>query len=196
VRRDEVWFTAMYASEYPHIVRYGLRRLGDAEASAELAQEVFVIAWRRRTEVPDRNLPWLYGVARRLLANEWRARRTAPDVAVLVDAAGSPGADADAGLAVADVRAALATLSEPDQEILRLVGWEELTVAEAAQVLGCTRTTAAVRLHRARRRLTEALALMSKESPCPPSTPPVPCSVPPTRPGTSRSPRPGGARTS
>jgi RNA polymerase sigma factor (sigma-70 family) len=159
VRRDEAWFTAMYASHYPHLVRYGLRRLGDPDACAELAQEVFVVAWRRRTDVPDRSLPWLYGVARRLLANEWRARRTAPDVAVLVDGlvtGGSPGADA--GVEVADVRAALATLAEPDREILRLVGWEELTVAEAAQVLGCTRTTAAVRLHRARRRLTEALA--------------------------------------
>lgn len=162
MRRDEAWFTAMYASHYPHVVRYGLRRLGDADACAELAQEVFVVAWRRRGEVPDRSLPWLYGVARRLLANEWRARRTAPDLAAFVDAPGSPGADA--GVEVADVHAALARLAEPDREILRLVGWEELTVAEAAQVLGCTRTTAAVRLHRARRRLTDALYAQERNS--------------------------------
>ncbi|WP_233257810.1 RNA polymerase sigma factor [Micromonospora sp. S4605] len=59
---------------------------------------------------------------------------------------------------MADLHAALATLADLDQEILRLVGWEELTVSEAAQVLGCTRTTAAVRLHRARRRLNEAMS--------------------------------------
>jgi RNA polymerase sigma-70 factor (ECF subfamily) len=58
----------------------------------------------------------------------------------------------------ADLRTALANLAEPDQEVLRLVGWEELTVAEAATVLGCTRTAAAVRLHRARRRLAAAMA--------------------------------------
>jgi len=155
VERDEGWFTAMYAARYPDIVRYGLRRLADPEASAELAQEVFVIAWRRRNEVPDHSAPWLYGVARRLLANQWRARRGAPELSALVDLPGSPGADAS--VEVADVRAALATLSEPDQEILRLVGWEELTVAEAGEVLGCTRTTAAVRLHRARKRLLSAL---------------------------------------
>jgi RNA polymerase sigma factor (sigma-70 family) len=156
VRRDEAWFSAMYASHYPHVVRYGLRRLGDPDACAELAQEVFVVAWRRRTDVPERSLPWLYGVARRLLANEWRARRTAPELlSVPVDLPGAPGADA--GVEVADVHAALARLAEPDREILRLVGWEELTVAEAGQVLGCTRTTAAVRLHRARRRLTSAM---------------------------------------
>ncbi|WP_422737878.1 RNA polymerase sigma factor [Micromonospora sp. WMMD729] len=159
--RDEVWFTSLYVAEYAHIVRYGLRRLGDADASAELAQEVFVVAWRRRREVPDRSLPWLYGVARRLLSNQWRSRRAAPDVLPIADAdltpvAGPSGADVTVG--VADLRTALATLNDLDQEILRLVGWEELTVSEAAQVLGCTRTTTAVRLHRARRRLAVAMS--------------------------------------
>src|SRR5690348_17737151 len=50
---------------------------------------------------------------------------------------------ADAGVEVADVLAALATLGEADQELLRLVGWEELTVAEAGEVLGCGRAAAA-----------------------------------------------------
>ncbi|MEV1143725.1 sigma-70 family RNA polymerase sigma factor, partial [Micromonospora sp. NPDC049799] len=125
------------------------------------AQDVFVIAWRRRREVPDRSLPWLYGVARRLLANRWRAHRAAPDVLPIADAGhlrepGLPGADATVG--ITDLQAAMTTLTDLDQEILRLVGWEELTVSEAAQVLGCTRTTAAVRLHRARRRLNEAMS--------------------------------------
>ncbi|MEV0722017.1 sigma-70 family RNA polymerase sigma factor [Micromonospora purpureochromogenes] len=163
-KRDEDWFTRVYAAEYGPVVKYGQRRLADLNAAAELAQEVFVIAWRRRREVPDRSLPWLYGVARRLLANEWRARRAAPDVLTIADAGllqkpGSSGADATVG--VADLQAALATLADLDQEILRLVGWEELTVSEAAQVLGCTRTTAAVRLHRARRRLNDAMSYRS-----------------------------------
>lgn len=160
-KRDEDWFTRVYAADYGHVVKYGQRRLADLDAAAELAQEVFVIAWRRRREVPDLSLPWLYGVARRLLANEWRAQRAAPDVLPITEVGllqkpGSPGADGTVG--VADVQAALATLADLDQEILRLVGWEELTVSEAAQVLGCTRTTAAVRLHRARRRLNEAMS--------------------------------------
>jgi len=158
-RRDEAWFTRTYAAQYEHVVKYGRRRLGDPEASAELAQEVFVVAWRRRAEVPCRSLPWLYGVARRLLANEWRARRAAPKMLPFTDTdAGphSPGADGTVG--VADVRAALAGLPDLDQEILRLIGWEELTVSEAAEVLGCTRTAAAVRLHRARRRLAESIS--------------------------------------
>jgi RNA polymerase sigma-70 factor (ECF subfamily) len=153
--RDEAWFTSAYATHYPDVVRYGLRRLRDPEAAGELAQEVFVVAWRRRTQVPDHGLPWLYGVARRLLANEWRARRAAPPRAREQEYAGPDEADTVAALS--DLRVALATLGETDQEILRLVGWEQLTVAEAAVVLACTRGTAAVRLHRARRRLAAAL---------------------------------------
>ncbi|GAA4467340.1 RNA polymerase sigma factor [Phytohabitans houttuyneae] len=169
--RGEEWFTALYATHYPQVFRYALRRLADPDAAVDLAQEVFVVAWRRRVEVPDRGLPWLYGVARRLLANQWRARHAAPALVTLA-AGGAPHERAvahpsDGGAAdrLAAVRAALATLSETDQEILRLVGWEELTVAEAATVLGCRRATAAVRLHRARRRLAESLRAVPLDEP-------------------------------
>jgi RNA polymerase sigma factor (sigma-70 family) len=170
--RDEAWFTAVYTEHYPQVVRYALRRLADPDASVELAQEVFVVAWRRRTQVPRHSLPWLYAVARRLLANRWRAVRGTPPVTAVADpellrAGAGPGyGDPESVAAVADVRAALAGLSELDQEVLRLVGWEELTVGEAATVLGCTRAAAAVRLHRARRRLAAAL-----DRPTPPVSP-------------------------
>ncbi|WP_018353444.1 RNA polymerase sigma factor [Longispora albida] len=148
----EAWFRATYAEHYPAVVRYGLRRLGSMTAAEELAQEVFLTAWRRRADVPGQALPWLYGVARRVLANS--LRRTEPVPAELPEFAVPAG-----GLdEVLDVRAALATLSEPDQELLRLIGWEELSVSEAARVLGCNRAVCAVRLHRARKRLQAALS--------------------------------------
>jgi RNA polymerase sigma factor (sigma-70 family) len=157
-KRGEDWFTEIYAAHYPLVVKYGLRRLADLDAAVELAQDVFAVAWRRRAEVPDHSLPWLYGVARRLLANHWRSRRAGPEVTSFADLDALPGTSGpEAAATLADVRAALATLSELDQEILRLVGWEELTVGEAAAVLGCTGTAARVRLHRARRRLNEAM---------------------------------------
>ncbi|HEY3552305.1 MAG TPA: sigma factor-like helix-turn-helix DNA-binding protein, partial [Solirubrobacterales bacterium] len=48
-------------------------------------------------------------------------------------------------------------LNEPDRELLMLVGWEELTPAQAARVLGVTPLAARSRLHRARRRLRARL---------------------------------------
>ena len=153
--RETGWFRGVYRRHYPDVVRYGLRRLDGMAAAEELAQEVFLVAWRRRSEVPARTLPWLYGVARRLLANHWRAQRAVPPSAELTEAVGSDRHDGIVRLM--DVRAALGRLSEDDREILRLVGWEQLSLREAALVLGCGPATARVRLHRARRRLAELL---------------------------------------
>lgn len=148
-------FRDVYARHYPDVVRYGLRRLDGLTAAEELAQEVFLVAWRRRAELPARTLPWLYGVARRLLANHWRARRAVPTFVELTETAALDRHDGVVRLV--DVRTALLCLSEDDQEILRLVGWEQLSLAETALVLGCGLAAAKVRLHRARRRLAELL---------------------------------------
>ncbi|WP_326550512.1 RNA polymerase sigma factor [Micromonospora sp. NBC_01813] len=158
-RHDEQWFDEAYRAFYPSLVRYGYRRLADVDAAKELAQEAFVVAWRRRDEVPAHPLPWLYGVARKLLANEWRARRRRPEPVGFVELADNAFPDSleDSVAAVVDLRRALATLSDDDQEILRLVGWERLKIAEVAAVLSCSRLAASARLMRARRRLSAAL---------------------------------------
>jgi RNA polymerase sigma factor (sigma-70 family) len=158
-RHDEQWFDEAYREFYPSLVRYGYRRLADVDAAKELAQEAFVVAWRRRDEVPAHPLPWLYGVARKLLANEWRARRRRPEpigFAELADHA-LPDSLEESAAIVVDLRRALSTLSEDDQEILRLVGWERLKIAEVAAAVGCSRLAASARLMRARRRLLAAL---------------------------------------
>jgi RNA polymerase sigma-70 factor (ECF subfamily) len=53
--------------------------------------------------------------------------------------------------------AALRRLSQGDREALLLCYWEELEPAQIAQVMGCSRATMAVRLHRARLRLRREL---------------------------------------
>ena len=60
-------------------MRYALRRT-DAESARDVVAETFLIAWRRLSAVPadpDQVTPWLYGVARRVLANAERSRRRA-----------------------------------------------------------------------------------------------------------------------
>jgi DNA-directed RNA polymerase specialized sigma24 family protein len=47
----------------------------------------------------------------------------------------------------------MSQLSSKDQELLRLVLWEELSHSEAGEVLGCSANAVAIRLHKARRRL-------------------------------------------
>src|SRR5918997_1405218 len=53
---------------------YALRR-SDRQTAEDLCAEVWSIAWRRIDEVPEDALPWLFGVARRVLANERRRQR-------------------------------------------------------------------------------------------------------------------------
>ena len=54
-------------------------------------------------------------------------------------------------------RPRVARLSESDREVLSLVAWEGLTRDELAVALGTSRAVVRLRLHRARKRLRDAL---------------------------------------
>jgi RNA polymerase sigma factor (sigma-70 family) len=156
-------FRVMYQQHYAAVLRYAARRVG-AEAARDIAAETFLTAWRRLERVPpDQPLLWLYATARKCLANELRRqdRRERLDSRIRVEASrgqdvtGPELSDRVVGRLV--VLAALKTLRPDDQEALRLIEWEQLDMAAAAQVLGCSAATFRVRLHRARRRLARAL---------------------------------------
>jgi RNA polymerase sigma-70 factor (ECF subfamily) len=150
-------FDDVYAAHRDAVWRYFRRR--SAADHEDLTTEVFLVAWRRRDEMPDEPLPWLYGVARKVLANHRRAdgRRDALAARAAAHAASAAPDLAEAVGVRTDLARALAELPERDRELILLVAWEGLTLAEAAAALGCRRGAAAVRLHRARRRLHAAL---------------------------------------
>jgi RNA polymerase sigma factor (sigma-70 family) len=153
-------FDACFRAHYADVLAYGLRRLGDRAAADDVASETFVVAWRHRDALPDEVLPWLFGVARRVLLNERRAarRRERLDARLGGERSVSAGDPAEIVSERAAILAALGRLSEPDREALRLVAWEGLGRADAAAVLGCSRGAYAIRLYRARRRLARHLA--------------------------------------
>ncbi|MFI9759911.1 RNA polymerase sigma factor [Streptomyces sp. NPDC051963] len=155
---------ALYAAHYGRVLSFARRRAGDAETAQDVAAETFLVAWRRIDKVPatpDEALPWLYAVARNILANVQRGQRRGGRLAARLGrtAPATPAAPDHAGGVVEalHVRQALAALSERDQETLRLVGWDGLDSAAAARVVGCSTRTFAVRLHRARQRLEREL---------------------------------------
>jgi RNA polymerase sigma-70 factor (ECF subfamily) len=151
-------FEALYHRHAGAVKRYVLRR-SDAQSADDVVADVFVVCWRRLTDVPDDPLPWLLAVARHVLANRRRrdARQGAlaralrferPPIASRPDDM-PPGTD---------VWRALAALSEGDRELLLLVAWEGLSTARAARVLGVRANTCSARLSRARRRFARALS--------------------------------------
>jgi len=147
-------FRAAYQCHAGAVWRYLARRLGDDDLAEDLTSEVFVVAWRRRHDAPTDSLPWLYGVARRVLANDRRAARAhAMRVRALADQLAVAAPEEPSGA----VAAALAGLRERDREILLLAAWEGLEPHEVATALGIHPATARVRLHRARRRFSALL---------------------------------------
>lgn len=155
----EARFNALFTRHYPAVYGYAARRVG-REAAADAAADVFTVAWRRLSRVPaePETLPWLYAVARRVVANHERSATRRRRLAAKAATHSLPTAPA----ATPEVEAALDRLSPLDREILRLAAWEELTPAEIAGAVGCSPNAAAVRLHRARRRLA---AIMQQGAP-------------------------------
>jgi len=156
---DRARFSALYEANYHLILGYALRRARHADA-ADVVAETFTVAWRRLARVPhgDEARLWLYGTARRVLANQERAgRRRTRLVGRLTDEA-AVGSCFTADGADESVAAAFARLRPGDRELLALVGWEGLDATQIARVLGCSPNAARIRLHRARKRFAAELA--------------------------------------
>ena len=154
-------FELLYGECRAAVLGYVLRRCENSDDAADAIAETFLIAWRRLDEVPDgegRRL-WLYGTARRVLANQRRGdrRRLALIQRLRTELMERPGLPEPDG-ALAEMAEAFGRLSEADREVLALEGWEGLTPAQIAAVLGCSANAARIRLHRARRRLAGHLA--------------------------------------
>jgi RNA polymerase sigma-70 factor, ECF subfamily len=148
-------FVALYETYGSAVLAFARRRCGADEAEDVLA-ETFLVAWRRRDDVPADALPWLYAVARNVVSNRLRSqrRRTALEARIATEPPldGAERRDPDPRL-----HEALATLKPIDREALLLTAWEGLSIDRAARAAGCTQAAFHVRLHRARKRLAKAL---------------------------------------
>ncbi|GAB2495248.1 RNA polymerase sigma factor [Nocardiopsis aegyptia] len=153
-------FEELYDASYRDVLAYLLRRVQQPDQAADLVADVFTAVWRRIDDVPpgDQARPWVFGVARHVLANHRRGARRVNALSARLRSelrettVTHPG---DGGLG--EIGAVFRSLSDQDQEILALAGWEEFDAGQIAVVLGCARGTARVRLHRARNRFARAL---------------------------------------
>jgi RNA polymerase sigma factor (sigma-70 family) len=153
-------FEAIYAAGFGPILGYVLRRTDNGEDAADVVAETFLTAWRRLDDVPpgDRAMLWLYGVARRVLANHRRGERRRSDLSdrLRAELAGVHR-DPEFTGQIACIAAAFRSLADADRELLGLVVWEGMDNAQIAAVLGCSRNAARIRLHRARTNFRKAI---------------------------------------
>jgi RNA polymerase sigma-70 factor (ECF subfamily) len=162
---DEL-FEDVYRDAGTAVLGYALRRSDSREDALDVVAETFAVAWRRRTDLPvdpEEVRPWLFGIARRCLANvarsTSRAGRLGRRLAESFDESTVPDPSAvhEGRVEGRLVHEALGRLSAEDRELVTLIAWEGLTPAQAAAALGVPAGTARVRLHRARTRLRAEL---------------------------------------
>lgn len=150
-------FESLYDRHLPAVLGYALRRM-PADAVEDLVGETFLVAWRRLDDVPDDAVPWLLAVAHKQLANQRRATRRRLALAERLAHERQPASRDPIDDLDPRVETALAGLSDTEREALLLVAWDGLDRGQAAAVVGCSRATFRVRLHRARRHVQDALA--------------------------------------
>jgi RNA polymerase sigma factor (sigma-70 family) len=162
-RRQER-FEAMYQAYQGPVLGYVLRRTENPEDAADIVAEIFLTSWRRLDEIPpgDQTRLWLYGAARRVLANYHRGerRRSALAGRLREDLAAAYSPPEYTGELAATAEA-FRRLPGEQRELLALEAWEGLDYGQIAIVLGCSRNAVRIRMHRARQRLARELAEVS-----------------------------------
>jgi RNA polymerase sigma-70 factor (ECF subfamily) len=157
---DEQRFTELFWAHHAQVLAYCRRRLPHDLADDAVA-ETFTTAWRTVAQAPDDHRLWLLGLARGSVANLRRRRDRFARLADRLAALDQPRPERDHAETTGwqgPFLTAFGSLSEDDQEVLRLTTWEGLGPADAARVLCCSTTAVKVRLYRARQRLRKALS--------------------------------------
>jgi RNA polymerase sigma-70 factor (ECF subfamily) len=172
---DPERFAILVRRRAPAIQRYVTRRIG-TEAAEDVVAETFLVAFRQRAGYADDgrdSLPWLYGIATRLVHRHWRSEasqlrllaRTGTDPVTepfteRVDAAVS------ADSAKARLAGALAQLPASQRDALLLLVWAELSYDQIAAATGVPMGTVQSRISRARQRLRKQLADLDPATTC------------------------------
>ena len=152
----------------PRVYSFCLRRVGSEDEAGDLAQEVFIRAWKSlRSFRKDQNFAsWIFAIAANQVRNTYRTRSSEQKKieAAGVQAAVAPGSDpADEvhdSLNAEALRAAVGELPEDMKESVSLYYFGGLSIAQAAQALGVGEEAVKSRLFRARNLLRKKLESM------------------------------------
>lgn len=168
-------FVELYESYFRLVYGYCLRRLASDRVDDAVA-DTFLVAWRRMDEVPngDAALPWLYGVAYRVLSTHWRARsRRSRLEKKLMGLGVAAVSSAEDYVVVGDeyrlLLDSLSRLRPRDQEVIRLSAWEQLSHVEIGSIFEISPDAAKQRLYQARRKLQREFERSTHKNANPPA---------------------------
>lgn len=164
-QKDAEAFAQLYEIYFDKIYRYILLKIGRQSEAEDLTQQVFVNSFQSLTSYKWRGVPfssWLFRIAHNLVVDYLRkASRersySLEDGRTQVETEIDPVSLAEQKLSLARLRAASQTLSPAQQEVLRLRFAAELSVAEAAQVMGKSEAAIKALQHSALAKLRQIL---------------------------------------
>lgn len=160
---DQAAYAALFDRHFERIFAYCRSRAGDDGLAEELAVSTFTRAFahlhRFRWEGHEW-IAWLFRIAHRLCIDAHRARRVRPPLAELSDALAAPtdpALEAEAHLQARALQRLVARLPEPQQTVVRLRFFHDLSAQQVGRVIG--RRTGAVEAlqHRALAALRDQL---------------------------------------
>ena len=155
--KDAGALEALIDRVYEPTRRYALRRASPDEAE-DAVSETMLLLWQQPERIPKGSeVGWSIGVCRKVLANMRRKRVRRESLLGRFVAQLLPAAPAPVISREPEITTALSALSERDREALLLAVWDELPAREVGKVLGISANAAAIRIHRAKRRMRELL---------------------------------------
>jgi RNA polymerase sigma-70 factor (ECF subfamily) len=172
---DEVAFTTLFDRYVRAVYNHAFRLTGSWTFAEDVAQETFLVAWRRRSEarlVDGSMLPWLLVIATNTArtqsrsARRWLAllrRMPVPRPGVDSDLADEVAGRLDDQRRMAEILAAVRRLPRGEREAVALCVWSGVPYPDAAVVLGISEVAVRSRVSRARARLARIVAQETEE---------------------------------
>lgn len=153
---DQDVFEVLYSKYYTKVFTIARGILLDAEEAADTVQEVFTLLYRNlsRFDKRSRFSTWLFRVAVNRSIQQARRNKNRSKNVELNEALGTPTPE-DGHEIDPKIHETLAVLPPADRALLTLFYWEEQSLQDISEAIGCSLNAAKTRLYRARERFRQ-----------------------------------------
>lgn len=150
---DQTAFEPLYSKYYDKVFALARGVLMDQDEAADAVQEIFTLVYRnlRRFDQRSKFSTWLFRVAVNRSIQEARKNRHKTKFVELTETSASEEPE-EVEQVDPQVQAAMSLMAPADRALLVLFYWDELSLQEIADSLGCNVNAAKTRLYRARER--------------------------------------------
>ncbi|MBI4316320.1 MAG: sigma-70 family RNA polymerase sigma factor [Chloroflexi bacterium] len=142
VSGDADAFARLYDSYADRVFRFVAIRVSDARLAEDVTAQAFLKAWENLDRYEWRDVPfgaWLFRIARNLVIDHYRTRKEQASLDEVVEQpAPAPDVDAqiDMGRMIAQLHAAMHTLTDDQRQVLVMKFMDGLTTEEIARHMG------------------------------------------------------------